>query len=91
MEQVADLADKYSFAEGPCQPHPEPGPAERQAGGPVAIWQALGKIGFADANAGLIGDIIACPGLDYFARWPMRCSSRSRRRSAAFCRHRAGP
>src|SRR5262249_1705432 len=30
-----------------------------------AVWQELGKIGFAEANIGLVTDIIACPGLDY--------------------------
>ncbi len=32
-----------------------------------AIWQALDAAGLAAANYGLVGDIIACPGLDYCA------------------------
>ena len=32
-----------------------------------AVWRALGKLGFAEANVGKITDIIACPGLDYCA------------------------
>jgi sulfite reductase (NADPH) hemoprotein beta-component len=31
------------------------------------VWQALGAHGLSTANAGLITDIIACPGLDYCA------------------------
>jgi sulfite reductase (NADPH) hemoprotein beta-component len=31
------------------------------------LWQQLDAIGLATANIGLIGDIIACPGLDYCA------------------------
>ena len=29
------------------------------------LWQVLGEHGLADANIGLITDIISCPGLDY--------------------------
>ncbi|MBM3515023.1 MAG: nitrite/sulfite reductase [Alphaproteobacteria bacterium] len=29
------------------------------------VWRALGETGLATANAGLVTDIIACPGLDY--------------------------
>jgi sulfite reductase (NADPH) hemoprotein beta-component len=67
MEAIADLADRYSFAEVRVT-HVQNLvlPNVKQAD-LFAIWQALGKIGFADANAGLIGDIIACPGLDYCA------------------------
>ncbi len=32
-----------------------------------ALWRALGEQGLAEANVGLITDIIACPGLDYCA------------------------
>ena len=32
-----------------------------------AVFRALGKLGFAEANVGKITDIIACPGLDYCA------------------------
>ena len=30
-----------------------------------ALWLALRELGLGEANAGLISDIIACPGLDY--------------------------
>jgi sulfite reductase (NADPH) hemoprotein beta-component len=32
-----------------------------------AVYAALGRLGFAEANVGKITDIIACPGLDYCA------------------------
>ncbi len=65
MEAIADLADRYSFGEirvGHEQnlvfPH------VRQQDLP-ALWKALETIGVATPNAGLVTDIIACPGLDY--------------------------
>ena len=65
MDAVADLAERYSFSEIRAShiqnlvlPHVKQADL-------FAVWQALGKIGFADANAGLVTDIIACPGLDY--------------------------
>jgi len=67
MEAIADLADRYSFAEirvSHVQNLVLPNVKQADL---FAIWQALGKIGFADANSGMIGDIIACPGLDYCA------------------------
>src|SRR5205085_5265371 len=33
-----------------------------------AVYQELKAIGLAEANAGLVTDIIVCPGLDYSAR-----------------------
>ena len=67
MDAVADLAEKYSFDElrvthkqNLVLPH------VRQKD-LFEIWTALTDIGFAEANIGLIGDIIACPGLDYCA------------------------
>ena len=67
MAQIADLAEQYSFAEVRVT-HVQNLvlPNVKQAD-LFAVWQQLGKIGFADANLGLIGDIIACPGLDYCA------------------------
>ena len=32
-----------------------------------AIWRKLGEAGLAEANIGLVTDIISCPGLDYCA------------------------
>jgi sulfite reductase (NADPH) hemoprotein beta-component len=65
MEAIADLADRYSYGEirvGHDQnlvlPH------VRQQDLP-ALWKQLDAIGVATPNAGLITDIISCPGLDY--------------------------
>ncbi len=65
MRAVADLADRYSYGEirvaheqNLVLPH------ARQAE-LYEIWRALNDVGLGEANIGLIGDIIACPGLDY--------------------------
>jgi sulfite reductase (NADPH) hemoprotein beta-component len=67
MRLVAELADRYSFgeirvthAQNLVLPH------VRQVD-LFALWQALAAAGLGTANAGLITDIIACPGLDYCA------------------------
>jgi len=67
MEVVADLAETYgqdeirvSHEQNLVLPH------VRLADVP-AIFAALQKAGLAEANAGLVTDIIACPGMDYCA------------------------
>jgi sulfite reductase (NADPH) hemoprotein beta-component len=65
MGAIAELADRYSLGELRVShiqnlvfPH------VRRADLP-ALWDALLAQGLATPNIGLIGDIIACPGLDY--------------------------
>ncbi|MBB4658123.1 nitrite/sulfite reductase [Parvularcula dongshanensis] len=65
MDALADLADRYSFSDvrttheqNMVLPH------VRQADLP-ALYAALSETGLGSANAGLVSDIIACPGLDY--------------------------
>jgi len=65
MDAIADLAERYSFGEirvsheqNLILPHVE----QRHL---FDLWSALVKFELATANAGLITDIIACPGLDY--------------------------
>jgi sulfite reductase (NADPH) hemoprotein beta-component len=65
MEAIADLAERYSFAEirvthaqNLVLPHVRKADLK-------AVWEHLVRIGFADANLDLATDIIACPGLDY--------------------------
>ncbi len=65
MKLVADLAEDYSFDEirttheqNLILPH------VRQQD-LFVLWQKLSEQGLATANAGLVSDIIACPGLDY--------------------------
>jgi sulfite reductase (NADPH) hemoprotein beta-component len=67
MLAVADLADRYSFGEirvthrqNLVLPHVKQADL-------FALWKALGEAGLAEANVGLVTDIIACPGLDYCA------------------------
>ena len=65
MDLIADLAERYSFdelrvthAQNLVLPH-------LRKADLYAVWQALDGAGLAEANLDLIGDIIACPGLDY--------------------------
>ncbi|MFM8750588.1 DUF934 domain-containing protein, partial [Rhabdaerophilum sp.] len=67
MRAVADLADAYSFgeirvthAQNLVLPHVKQADL-------FTLWQKLGAAGLAEANVGLITDIISCPGLDYCA------------------------
>src|SRR5918996_1950795 len=67
MEGVADIADAYSQGEIRVSHEQNlilPHVAVEDL---PAVWRALGRLGFAEANVGKITDIIACPGLDYFA------------------------
>lgn len=65
MRALADLADKFGFGElrvsheqNIILPHVKKDDL-------FALWRALDAAGLATANAGLLSDIIACPGLDY--------------------------
>lgn len=65
MRLVADLAEQYSFdeirvshAQNLVLPHVKRDDV-------FAIWQKLVAAELAEPNIGLIGDIIACPGMDY--------------------------
>jgi sulfite reductase (NADPH) hemoprotein beta-component len=65
MRLMADLAAQYSFdelrvthAQNIVLPHVKKADL-------YALWQALDANGLGTANLDLVGDIIACPGLDY--------------------------
>ncbi|WP_018858785.1 nitrite/sulfite reductase [Rhizobium sp. 42MFCr.1] len=67
MDAIADIAEEYAFDEirvsheqNLILPHVALADLE-------AVYRGLVAIGLAEANAGLITDIIACPGLDYCA------------------------
>jgi sulfite reductase (NADPH) hemoprotein beta-component len=67
MDAIADLAEEYAFDEIRISheqniifPHVALADLE-------SVYRGLVAIGLATANAGLITDIIACPGLDYCA------------------------
>jgi sulfite reductase (NADPH) hemoprotein beta-component len=67
MEAVADLADRYSQSEIRVS-HEQNLVLPHVALDDVpALYAALAEQGLATGNAGLITDIIACPGLDYCA------------------------
>ncbi|AWK87079.1 nitrite/sulfite reductase [Azospirillum thermophilum] len=67
MELVAGLADRYSFGELRVSHAQNLVLAHVKQDDLFDLWQALETAGLGTANAGLIGDIIACPGLDYCA------------------------
>ena len=65
MDLVADLADEYSQSEIRVSHEQNlilPHVAKKDL---PALWTKLDEAGLGVANAGLLTDIIACPGLDY--------------------------
>jgi sulfite reductase (NADPH) hemoprotein beta-component len=67
MRALADASEKFGFGELRVSheqniifPHVKQDDL-------YALWRVLGDAGLATANAGLITDIISCPGLDYCA------------------------
>ncbi len=95
MRAIADLAEKYSLSELRVT-HVQNLvlPNVRQAD-LHAVWQRLREIGFAEANIGLVTDIIACPGLDYCSLANARSIPVSQRISERFAdldkQHHIGP
>ncbi|MBY0363779.1 MAG: nitrite/sulfite reductase [Phreatobacter sp.] len=67
MRTVADLADAHSFGEIRVSHHQNLILPHVRQDELYALWTGLVGAGLAEANAGLITDIIACPGLDYCA------------------------
>ncbi len=65
MDAIADLADAMSFAEIRVTHHQNLVLPHVRKADLYRLWQALGPLGLATANAGQLTDIIACPGLDY--------------------------
>ncbi|MFO1148382.1 MAG: nitrite/sulfite reductase [Alsobacter sp.] len=67
MEVVADLAERYSDDELRVSHEQNLVLPHVKLDDIPVVFAALQKAGLATANAGLITDIIACPGLDYCA------------------------
>jgi sulfite reductase (NADPH) hemoprotein beta-component len=67
MDAIADLAERYSFDEVRVTHEQNLVLPHVRLGDLWDVYQALKAIGLAEANAGLVTDIIACPGLDYCA------------------------
>jgi len=67
MDLIADLAERHSFGELRVSHVQNIVLAHVKQDELFDLWTRLDAAGLGTANAGLIGDIIACPGLDYCA------------------------
>ncbi|WP_339802735.1 nitrite/sulfite reductase [uncultured Marinobacter sp.] len=67
LEQIADLADEFSFGEVRVTHEQNVVLADVRQDQLFALWQALRPIGFATANLNTLTDVICCPGGDYCA------------------------
>lgn len=67
METIADLADRFSFGELRVSHEQNLVLTDVAVDDLPALYDALDAAGLATPNAGLVTDIIACPGLDYCA------------------------
>ena len=67
MDAVADLAERYSFDEVRVTHEQNLVLPHVRLADLRAVYGGLMEIGLAEANVGLVTDIIACPGLDYCA------------------------
>jgi sulfite reductase (NADPH) hemoprotein beta-component len=65
MERVAELAERYGFDEIRVSHEQNLVLPHVRLDDVPAVYDALREVGLASANAGLISDIICCPGLDY--------------------------
>lgn len=65
MDAVAALAERYSFDEVRATHEQNLVLPHVRKDELFAVWQGLEAAGLAEANIGLVSDIIACPGLDY--------------------------
>ncbi len=67
MRAVAKLADEYSFGEVRVTHAQNLTLPHVRTSDLIEVWEKLKEQDLAEANIGLIGDIISCPGLDYCA------------------------
>ena len=67
MDRLADLADEYSFGELRITHLQNIVLGHVRQNRLYDLWSSLKEVELASANIGLIGDIVACPGLDYCA------------------------
>ena len=65
MEAMADLADRYSFAELRVSHEQNVILADVRQSDLFEVWQAAKTLGFATPNIGLLTNIICCPGGDF--------------------------
>ncbi|MEI6985868.1 MAG: nitrite/sulfite reductase [Rhodospirillaceae bacterium] len=94
MEAMADLADRFSFGELRVSHEQNLVLAHVRRDDLYLLWQELGRHCLDTANAGLVSDIIACPGLDYCALANARAIPLAREISLRFAdidrQHRIG-
>jgi sulfite reductase (NADPH) hemoprotein beta-component len=90
MRLMADLAERYSFdelrvthAQNIVLPHVRKADL-------YALWQALEANGLATPNLDTIGDIIACPGLDYCSLANARSIPVAQKIASGFASRQAG-
>lgn len=67
LDAIADLADKYSFAEARNTHEQNIVLADVEQSKLFELWEQLREHGFATPNIGLLNDIICCPGGDFCA------------------------
>ncbi|MFV8571017.1 nitrite/sulfite reductase [Marinobacter sp. SBS5] len=67
LEQIADLADEYSFGEARATHEQNMVLADVRQDRLFELWQAITGMGFATANLNTLTDMICCPGGDYCA------------------------
>ena len=65
LDAIADLAEQYSFGEVRVTHEQNLVLPHVKKADLFALWQKLVEQELATSNAGLLSDIIACPGLDY--------------------------
>ena len=67
LEQIADLADQYSFGEVRVTHQQNVVLADVRQDQLLELWEAITPMGFGTANLHTLTDIICCPGGDYCA------------------------
>ena len=65
LDQIADLADEFSFGEARVTHHQNVVLADVRQDRLLELWQTIKPMGFATANLHTLNDIICCPGGDY--------------------------
>ena len=67
MRTIADLAERFSHSEIRVSHHQNLVLPDVKLADLYEVWTVLTADGMGEANIGLLGDIISCPGLDYCA------------------------
>lgn len=67
MDNIADMADKYSFGELRISHFQNVILADVELSDLYTVWQEAKAMGFATPNLGLLTDMICCPGGDFCA------------------------